>query len=209
MPSSRSTIPLLAAVAALLGGSVASANLHTHKPRCAVPHGWKLVAEDRQAVVIYTTDPNLIGPRANPDANPQITQQRRFCLRKVGRFHDFAADLSYSGGLSLVQVYNMILAGVFVAYDARTIDPRGENGNTDDVYVRSLVTGTVHTTDLRANCAGPMVLAPIGVAAWIDGPCITAGSPLPPAGPGFVRTLDGRTGKRATLDSATPGSPSR
>jgi hypothetical protein len=206
VPTSRWTIALLAVVAALSGTSVASANAHRPKPRCVVPHGWRLVAKDRQAVVISTTNPNLIGSHASPDA-PQITEQRRYCLRKVGRFHNFAASLSYSGGLSLVQVQNMILAGVFVAYDTTTTDPRGENGNTDDVYVRNLATGMVKATGPRGNRATTMVLAPIGIAAWIDTPFHAVGTPLPPSGPWFVHTLDGRTGNSATLDSATPSSP--
>jgi len=148
-----------------------------------------------------------MGPGAN-NYQVQTTQQWRYCTRAAGRFHVLAADLVYGGGQGdLVKVRDVLLAGTYAAYDSTTTTAGGRayGSSSGDVYVRNLVTGRQRVVNLGQNwvAQGPLLLSSLGIAVWQSSPVGQPGQ-ANACGTWQIATLDARTGRSSTLDSANP-----
>jgi hypothetical protein len=82
--------PVVALV--VVGSLVSSAGASPSAPRCKIPHSWRVVAQDRQAIVIAQRD---------------STQPRyAYCNRSVGRLRQ----------LGTIAPFRLLIAGRYVAY---------------------------------------------------------------------------------------------
>lgn len=119
-----------------------------HKPRCAVPHGWKLVAKDSQVVVIAQRH------KQSPAYD--------YCNRTVGkevRMNDPQPAICAGPGIVDCGVLvDLRLAGRYVAYETRG------NGQ-QPVWLWDTLTGK--NNEARGVGASPVLLSPNGVALAI------------------------------------------
>jgi hypothetical protein len=93
------TAPILALATLALAGSSSAAAHHHHKP-CTIPHGWKLAAADRYAVVIrqrHTQQPTY-----------------EYCNRMVGKWR-IMMTMEDPGSIDELRI-----TGRFVAYESST-----------------------------------------------------------------------------------------
>lgn len=176
-----------------------------------VPARWSVVAHDSQAVLIATTNANAIGPSAGPNADPQVTELWRYCLRSNGRFRKLAASTIAAGGLGdIIHVYGVVVAGDYVAYHTLTTTSGGRDygANIGTVYLKNLRTGKVRTKNLYTECDVPSLLVTLtGTAVWQANACAQPGAPQFVAVQALIQSLD-TAGHSVTLDSATPIMPS-
>lgn len=137
----------LLATLALTDSSSAASH---HKRPCAVPHGWSVVARDRQAVVI----------------RQQSTY--RYCSRLATRRYRRVPNFPAEGapGAPAESVVALQLAGRYISYETKSDD-----GEAYALWLVNTRTGAqsyaAHFTYLMFPPAPEFVLSPNGVAAWI------------------------------------------
>ena len=208
------TIPLLAAVAALLPSS---ATARPHRPKCQVPHGWVIAAQDTQAVVISNVH--------TATATQPFVGQLRTCLRSNGRFHPLvsAIENGYASPLNHDPPQDVVflgLAGRYVAYTGLW-EPHAVPNEYRITYLRDLVAGRTVSGEFDLPgppppgshwwCAYPEsgggtiepTLSSTGVLAVIQKHC--GRDPQPQVAFDLVEALGIRSSQITVLDGAPPG----
>jgi len=148
---------------ALLQAGQSSARTHNTKPKphCALRRGWKVVADGSQAVVITGEITAL-----QPDGTTLREQQWRYCLRKAGVFKTLVTNTGVDGGYAdIFRVADVLLSGIYVAYDSQDELGGGRYGNTAGVAVTDLITGQNVGGEVLGNSVYGLLLAP-PIAAW-------------------------------------------
>jgi hypothetical protein len=145
----RFLLPLAAAIGLL--GAPTALGAHGHAP-CAIPHRWKLVARDRQAVVI----------RQRGRQYPAYD----YCNRAVRSGWRRLVTLGSESSGSFFQPASPLLAGRYVAYAAVSEPPQ-----TTSIGLWDTRSGQHNTLTVGGFVAGfslpTLLLSPNGVAAAI------------------------------------------
>jgi hypothetical protein len=198
--TARTTSLALIVVLALSGWSAAAAK-RPAKPRCNTPIGWRLAAQDGQAVVISKA---LRAPGPLYGA-----EHWRYCVRGTRPFHELVQTTGccYDGGYlqrptgnpNLVKI--VTLSGPYIAY-AAIWSGRGPPA-ASQIRILNLRTGQRATSPVQATLTDPvpLLLSPIGTAAWI---WIVEENPTGPSPTQaeMVQALSAPSGHLVTLDTA-------
>lgn len=140
-------LPIGVVLGALAFFATSTGAVERTKSRCVIPHGWRLVAKDRQAVVIRE--------RHNPRYD--------YCLRSNGRLQRLAPLASYER----IVGSTLQLRGAYVA--AALQNPASLGGG----YGVALWGLRGHLENETGGCSSSpcsFLLSPTGVAAWISPP---------------------------------------
>jgi len=183
-------VALVSSLLLALAPGAAAANRSPVKRRCAVPAGWKAVAQDRQTIVL---DRRVTGPTGG------ISLLYRYCVLASGRFR-FLFESTDDPGNSTRQYpdgpYKVRLAGAYIAYGASW----GYRATGSHAWITVVDTqnGTSAQSPEGTNGVAPatLLVSPSGIAAWLwrvgGDPNFT----------GEVRALVFRTKQTSLLDSS-------
>ncbi len=169
-------------------------------PPCAVPAGWKAVAEDADLVVI----------EYQPDG---LTEEYRYCsyadasggFRTLFTNDDHIQAVVTRSKLDGVAL-DYILYDTVTAFDSPICGGPQATEGSSVMYAVNTVSGEIETLGHGEGAVTAAGISPPGVAAWIltSDQCPFANQPNPQRTE-TLQAFSFRTGSTATLDSGDPG----